>query len=248
MRKKCNIYYIPQNNLPYLCLNIKWFTAIMNKSFIFKCPLCNSIPDSEKEDFLNEVRFSMKSFKKDDWIISQGEEFAALHILIEGEVKTVMVDEKGDFMHIEIIKAPLPIASGFLFAGNNKSPVSIIAKKDAKIICIPKDNVFSLMKKHDAFMHAILTSISNKLQFLSEKIRLTSLKTIKAKTAYYLLRESEGEREFQLKASKQEIANLFGVSRQALTNVMKQLHEDDIIYMERRKIKIINRPALKIMF
>ncbi|NLC49681.1 MAG: Crp/Fnr family transcriptional regulator [Bacteroidales bacterium] len=220
----------------------------MNKSFIFKCPLCSSIPDSEKEDFLNEVHFNIKSYIKDEWIISQGEEFSALHILIEGEVKTVMVDEKGDFMHIENIKAPLPIASGFLFAGNNKSPVSVIAKREAKIIAIPKDNVFMLMKKHDTFMLAILASISNKTQFLSEKVRLTSLRTIKAKTAYYILRESEGESIFQLKMSKQDIASLFGVSRQALTNVMKQLHEDNIISMDRRKIKIVNRNALKIMF
>lgn len=220
----------------------------MNKSFIFKCPLCNSIPDSEKESFLNEVHFNVKSFKKDDWIIAQGEELNALHVLIEGEVKTVMVDEKGDFMHIENIKAPLPIASGFLFAGNNKSPVSVIAKGDAKIISIPKDNVFYLMRKYDVFMHAILISISNKLQFLSEKVRLTSLKTIKAKIAYYLLRESEGENTFHLKASKHEIANLFGVSRQALTNVMNQLHDDNIICMERRKIYIVDRKALKILF
>lgn len=220
----------------------------MNKSFIFKCPLCSSIPDSEKEDFLNEVHFNIKSYIKDEWIISQGEEFTALHILIEGEVKTVMVDEKGDFMHIEDIKAPLPIASGFLFAGNNKSPISVIAKKDAKIISIPKENVFMLMKKHDSFILAILASISNKTQFLSEKVRLTSLRTIKAKTAYYILRESEGESSFQLKMSKQDIASLFGVSRQALTNVMKQLHEDNIIYMESRKIKIVNRQALKVMF
>lgn len=220
----------------------------MNKSFIFRCPLCNSIPDSEKENFLNAVHFTIKNYNKDEWIISQGEECSALHILIEGEVKTVMVDEKGDFMHIENIKAPLPIASGFLFAGNNKSPVSVIAKRESKLISIPKANVFLLMKKHETFMHAILTSISNKLQFLSEKVRLTSLKTIKAKIAYYLLKESEGESEFQLKTSKQEIANLFGVSRQALTNVMKQLHEDGIIYMERRRIKIVNRQALKIMF
>lgn len=220
----------------------------MNKSFIFKCPLCSSIPDSEKEDFLNEVHFNIKSYIKDEWIISQGEEFSALHILIEGEVKTVMVDEKGDFMHIENIRAPLPIASGFLFTDNKKSPVSVIAQKETKVISIPKNNVFKLMKKHDAFMHAILASISNKLNFLSEKIRLTSLKTIKAKTAYYLLRESEGQKEFILTTSKQDIAHLFGVSRQALSNVMKELHDESIIEMDRRKIKIINRKALQTMF
>lgn len=229
-------------------MNLYIFLRIMYKSFIFKCPLCSSIPDTEKEDFLNDVQFSIKSYKTDEWIISQGEEFTSLHILIEGEVKTVMIDEKGDFMNIETIKAPLPIASGFLFAGNNKSPVSVIAKKETKIICIPKDIVFMLMKKHDAFMLAILSSISNKLQFMSEKVRLTSLRTIKAKLAYYLLKESEGETTFQLKTSKQEIASLFGVSRQALTNVMNQLHEENIIDMERRSIKIVNRHALKIMF
>ena len=220
----------------------------MNKSFIFKCPLCNSIPDSEKEDFLNDVRFSLKTFKKDEWIISQGEEYIALYILIEGEIKTVMMDEKGDFMHIENIKAPHPMATGFLFAGNNKSPITAIAINDCKLISIPKDNIFFLMKKYDAFMHAILTSISNKLQFLSEKIRLTSLRTIKAKLAYYLLKESNGESLFQLKLSKQEMANLFGVSRQALNSVMKQLHDEKIVEMEKRKIIILKRHELKTMF
>ena len=220
----------------------------MSKAFIFKCTLCNSIPESEKEDFLNEVRFTIKKYDKGEWIMSQGEDLMSLIILIEGEVKTVMVDENGDFMHIETIKAPLPIASGFLFTDNKKSPVSVIAKKECKIISIPKDIVFKLMKKHDAFMHAILSSISNKLQFLSEKIRLTSLKTIRAKTAYYLLKESEGEKEFQLSTSKQDIAYLFGVSRQALSNVMKELHEEQVINMDRRNINIINRQALKAMF
>ena len=210
--------------------------------------MCSSIPESEKEDFLNEVRFTIKKYDKGEWIMSQGEDLMSLIILIEGEVKTVMVDENGDFMHIETIKAPLPIASGFLFTDNKKSPVSVIAKKECKIISIPKDIVFKLMKKHDAFMHAILASISNKLQFLSEKIRLTSLKTIKAKTAYYLLRESEGKKEFQLTTSKQDIALQFGVSRQALSNVMKELHDEKIINMERRKIKITNRQALQTMF
>ena len=231
-----------------VCQCNKIIKLLMNKSFVFRCPLCSSIPDSEKENFLNDVRFSIKSFVKDEWIISQGEPYTSLQILIEGEIKTVMTDEKGDFMHIENIKAPLPIATGFLFAGNNKSPVSAIAKKDCKLICIPKENVFSLMQNYDEFMLAILSSISNKLYFVSEKLRLTSLRTIKAKLAYYLLKESEGESSFQLKSSKQEMSNLFGVSRPALTNVMKQLHEDKIIHMQRRKIDIVNRSALKKMF
>lgn len=221
---------------------------IMERTFIFNCPLCNSIPESEKEDFLNQVRFTIKSYKEDEWILSQGEDFTALYIIIEGKVKTVMVDDKGDFMHIENIEAPAPLASGFLFSDKSRSPISAIAEKDVKIITIPKDNVFLLMRNHEAFMHAILTSISNKLEVLSEKVRLTSLRTIRAKVAYYLLRESEGQNEFKLPTSKQEIANLFGVSRQALSNVMKELHDENKIDIDRRFIKIIDRHALRNMF
>lgn len=220
----------------------------MNKSFIFKCPLCNEIPEKEKDEFLQNVRFTIREYNKDEWIISQGEEYLFLNILIEGEIKTVMVDEKGDFMHIEVIKAPHPMATGFLFARNNKSPITAIAKTNCKLISIPKDNVFALMKKHDAFMHAILTSISNKLQFLSEKIRLTSLRTIKAKIAYFILQESKGETSFHLNTSKQEMADLFGVSRPALSNVIKQMEEEEVIRIQKRKVDILDRQELKAMF
>ena len=53
---------------------------------------------------MNDVRFTIKVLRKIvDYIAS--EEFTSLYILIEGEIKTVMTDEKGDFMHIEDIKA-----------------------------------------------------------------------------------------------------------------------------------------------
>ena len=215
---------------------------------IFQCPLCSSVPESQRDEFLRDVRFNVREYNKGDIIVTQGSLSETLFILIKGEVSTEMADEKGDFMEIEYIKAPNPMATGFLFAADNRSPVSAICQNNCKVIAIPKDNVYLLMRKYEAFMLTFLSYISNKVFFLSEKLRLVSLRTIRAKLAYYLLKESEGKEAFRLKSSREDMARLFSVSRPALVKVMMEMAEEGIIEVERRDIKINNRALLQNMF
>ncbi|KAF5077898.1 Crp-like helix-turn-helix domain protein [anaerobic digester metagenome] len=181
-------------------------------------------------------------------LVAQGSVYEMLYIVVKGEVVTEMSDEKGEFVKMELIRAPNPLATGFLFATDNISPVTALAKTDCVVILIPKDNVFLLMSKYRDFMKAFLAYISNKVAFLSEKLRLASLRTIRAKLGYYLLKESRGEQEFQLKMSKEELSRLLGVSRPALVNVMMQMADEGLIGVDRRKILIKDRIALQRLF
>lgn len=214
---------------------------------IFQCPLCNSIPIEQRDSFLKDVHYSVKRFGKGAMLVAQGAAYEMLYILVKGEVATEMADEKGDFMKMEVIKAPNPLATGFLFATNNVSPVTALAKTDCVAVLIPKENVYFLMGKYPEFMKAFLSYISNKIAFLSEKLRLASLRTIRAKLAYYILKESQGESKFQLRISKEEMSRLFGVSRPAMVNVMMQMAEEGIIEVHRRKIVLKDRKALQQM-
>ena len=104
------------------------------------------------------------------------------------------------------------------------------------------------MRKYEAFMLTFLSYISNKVFFLSEKLRLVSLRTIRAKLAYYLLKESEGMDVFKLKTSREDMARLFSVSRPALVKVLMEMAEEGLIEVERRDIKINNRVLLQNIF
>lgn len=219
-----------------------------NARMIFQCPLCSSVPEHQRDEFLDDVRFSVKEFNKGDVIVTQGSICEALFIVIKGEVSTEMADEKGDFMEIEYIKAPNPMATGFLFAADNRSPVSAICQSNCEVIAIPKDNVYLLMRKYETFMFKFLSYISNKVFFLSDKLRLVSLRTIRAKLAYYFLKESGGESEFRLKLTREDMARLFSVSRPALVKVMMEMAEERIIDVNGRNIKINNRAVLRNMF
>src|SRR5690606_7515031 len=109
---------------------------------IFQCPLCNSIPVAERADFLRDVRYRIKRYGKGDMLVAQGSGYEMLYIVVKGEVVTEMSDEKGEFVKMELIRAPNPLATGFLFATDNISPVTALAKTDCVVILIPKDNVF----------------------------------------------------------------------------------------------------------
>lgn len=214
---------------------------------IFQCPLCNTIPEIQRDEFLKDVRFTIKHYGKGETIVSQDARYESLYILIRGEIVTEMADEKGDFMKVAHIKAPNPLATGFLFATNNRSPVSAICKEACTAVVIPKENIYFLMRKYETFMLAFLSYISNKVSSLSEKLRLVSLRTIRAKLAYYLLRESAGRPSFRLNAPKEEIARLFNVSRPALVKVMMEMVAEGIIEVDRRNILIKDRAALQKM-
>lgn len=222
--------------------------GIEKAQMIFQCPLCSSIPENQRNDFLEDIRFTIKEYDKTDIIVTQGSQSETLFIVIEGEVSTEMVDEKGDFMEIEYIKAPNPIATGFLFAADNRSPVSAICKTRSMVIAVSKENVYFLMRKYEAFMLTFLSYISNKVFSLSEKLRLVSLRSIRAKLAYYLIKESAGRNIFRLKTSREDIARIFSVSRPALVKVMMEMADEGIIEVNRREISIKDRTTLQRMF
>lgn len=224
------------------------YPYLENERMIFQCPLCSSIPENQQNEFIKDVHFTVREYDKGDVIVTQGSISETLFIIVKGEIVTEMSDEKGDFMEIEYIKAPNPMATGLLFAADNRSPVSAICQSKCKIIAIPKDNVYLLMRKYESFMLKFLSYISNKVFYLSEKLRLVSLRSIRAKLSYYLLKESAGESVFRLKTSREDMARIFSVSRPALVKVMMEMAEEGIIEVNRREIKINDRNKLQSMF
>lgn len=216
-----------------------------DKNVIFKCPLCNAVPEKSREDFCNDVIFNLKHHKKGEVVVKQGAKYDHLYILIEGVVETEISDEKGDFVRMEQITAPNPLAAGFLFASYNHSPVTAVTTTDSVFVVIPKENIRFLMSKYNEFMLAFLSYISNKLAFFSEKLHLLSLRTIRAKLAYYLLRESNGSECVKLTMSKESLSRLFSVSRPALVKVMMELDDEGIIHVDGRTIVLKNRGALQ---
>ena len=89
-------------------------------------------------------------------------------------------------------------------------------------------------------MQNFLSMISSRAQFLSEKLRFHSFKSLKAKIAFYFLQETGDKKKFQLRHTQNELAELFGVARPSVGRVFYHLQEEQIVDIRYRQVTILN--------
>lgn len=216
----------------------------MNIDKLFLSPVLKNIPENQRDEFLKGFQYNTKRYKKDDFIAYQGDVVDALYILLEGSVKTEMILESGTVMNIETIKAPNPLAPAFLFAENNRFPVDVIALEDCELMIAPKESVMKQLATNEMFLKSYLAFNSNKTNFLSERIKLLSIKTIKGKLAQYILERTQNMA-FTLDKNQTQLAEYFGVARPSLARSLSEMIDEGIIELNKKEGKILNSKKFK---
>lgn len=209
------------------------------------CPLFRGLKLNQIEDALSHINYQIKSFSKDQTIVLSGEECRNLYIVMEGSVKGEMSDFSGKVIKIEDIESPRPLAVAFLFGKENYYPVNIVANCNVKLLMIPKSSVLELLQLNKVFLQNYLNVISNRAQFLSDKLRFLSFRSLKGKLAHYLLNLSGGElKEVVLPKSQVELAEMFGVARPSLGRALRDMHNSGIIKASAKYVQILDKKAL----
>jgi CRP-like cAMP-binding protein len=213
---------------------------------IENCIIFRGLNPQQVDELLNSISFKEKKYEKNDLIAHSDDEVRELLIIVDGSVRGEMTDFTGKTIKIEDIESPRMLAPAFLFGINNRYPVDIVANMNSIIIAISKDSFLKLLQTNKLVLTNYLNSISNRAQFLSNKIKFLSFQTIKGKIAHLLLqiRQKSGSDEFVMPKSQNELAEMFGVARPSLTRAMREMHDDGIIYAEGKSIKILDKNRL----
>ena len=202
--------------------------------------------DEENGLFPADMIYSINTYRKNELIFRQGDVCDALFVLIQGSVKTEMITENGNLLGIEIIKAPRPLAPAFLFSDNNRFPVDVTTLEDVEVLRIPKDEVMRLMTSQPDFMKQFLTHNANRTQFLTNRLQLLSIKTIKGKIAHFLLEQSnEQGQKFSINRNQTELAEFFGVARPSLARSLSEMVQERIISINKKEYTILNNKGLR---
>ena len=218
----------------------------MKKEDLASCPICSQIQIDDTEQFLLDLKCSIKSYAKNELIVRQGDICDSLYMLTLGSVKTEMITENGNILGIEIIKAPRPLAPAFLFSDNNHFPVDVTALEEVEIMKIPKDEILRLMMTNPDFMKQFLTHNSNRTQFLTNRLQLLSIKTIKGKIAHFLLESMTDEgKTFLINRNQTELAEFFGVARPSLARSLSEMIQDGIIRIDKKQFTILDSKSLR---
>ncbi len=217
----------------------------MDYSLLSNAPLFKGMTPGDVETILASVPFRVKKFQSRSMISQSGEPVNSLMVVISGIVKGEMADYSGRVIKIEDIPAPGALASAFIFGNRNRFPVNVIAVSDGELLLIDKPDFLILLMRNNILLVNFLNMISNRSQFLSEKIKFLNFKTIKGKLAHYILQKAgKNGTSVTFDMTQNDLADFFGVTRPSVARAIGDLEEEGYLQAKGKNIKIIDKEGL----
>ena len=128
-----------------------------------------------------------------------------------------------------------------VFSGENY-PGWLIASESSTVVEVEYQHVLEYLEDRESLI-SFIHSISQKMNHLTNKIEIISLKTVNQKVAFLLISgESVSGK------SVTEIAETLGCSREALSRALSELESGGVIMRENDDVKIKDLRALEALF
>ena len=218
------------------------YIEILKTSDLFK-----EMKESEIEVFLSSNTYKIKEFNKSDIFALAGDKVNHLMVVIEGNLIARMVSESGKYIQIEKIGRGRVIAPAMLFSTDNGFPVNVIPEERVIVFFMHKESFIKALRQSEQLLYNFMRIISDINRFLTDRIHTLSLKSIRGKLAAYIIEELENQKSKQtisIQLTRQELADKFAISRQALSRSLSELEEEGLISVNGREIRVNNRLKL----
>ncbi len=215
---------------------------MIQPEILCQSPIFRGISSEDLQELFSKIHYQVKTYAKNEFIVMGGDICDRQLIIQKGSVKAEMTDYSGKTIKIEDLIAPQPLATAFLFGQQNRFPVTVSANTEVEMVSIPKPEFVKLLQLNTMILNNYLNTISTRAQFLSQKLKFLSFKTIKQKIAHYLL-EKAGDRlqTVEIHQSQGQLAEMFGVTRPSLARTLGEMIQEGLIETDRRYIKILDK-------
>jgi len=205
-----------------------------------------AVLDFAELDQINESRHEA-SYRKGDIIIHEGSPTSHIIYLKSGLVKEYVKGNQEKEQILQIVKKFSYLGLSSLF-GDKVNHYSYAALEDINVCYIDISVFHQLIKENGSFGYEILVSVArDNLNNFNRFMKQSQKKTYGrvADAILYFSRIIYESPEFELPFTRQELADLIGISRESATRVLTKFHEDRIVDLSERRIRIDNLSLLQ---
>ena len=212
-----------------------------------KCPLFAGMNELSIELALGNVAYQIVGYDERDVYALAGMPCRFADIIISGSLICRMVSLSGKQVEVSRLRPGNLVAPAFIFAKDTTLPVSVETDSKVNILRMTPETLKTLIDKDEDIRMNFIHTLSNIDVFLTQKMKVLSLFTVREKVAYLLL-ERAGEQNsntIHLERSRQEIADSFGIQKFSLLRVLSDFEKEGIIRVDGKTIEILDRNKLK---
>lgn len=212
-------------------------------------PVFSSLSEKHLEE-LSEIMLE-KTYRKNQVIFDQGDPGDSLIIIRNGLVKISLVDSNNHEFIIKTFSMNDFFGEMSLLDGGPRSATAT-AVEDTQALIIFRDNFVGLIQKNPSVALGMLTELSNRLRTTTENISNLTFFDAYGKVARCLLDLADkiGKKEetglaMHLTLSRQELANMSGLSRETFARILKEFQVRGCLKVQGKKILILNEKIMR---
>lgn len=166
-----------------------------------------------------------------------GEKVRFMPLLLEGSLKILREDEKGDELLLYYIESGDTCAMTLTCCmGNAISNLRAIVEEDTLMILIPVDKMEQWIVDYRSWRSFVLNSYNNRMNELLAAIDSLAFKKLDERLWQYLVDKVKITSSTELNITHHEIADELNSSRVVISRLLKQLENSGKIVMNRNSI------------
>ena len=176
-----------------------------------------------------------------DTIIDYGDELRGLPLVIDGAMKILTQDEKGDELALYYLeRGDTCTMSMTCCMGQKKSNIRAVGETDVLFVTVPVNKMKEWTQKYESWMTFVFESYSSRFDELLSAVDNLAFNDMYARLHLYLKDQVMVKKSMTLELSHQDIAYDMHTSRVVISRLLKRLENDGIIELGRNKINLIH--------
>lgn len=164
----------------------------------------------------------------------------SLPIVISGSIKVIQMDKEGNEILLYYIKPGESCIMSFL-AGlhGDTSKIMAVVEEDVEVLLIPVAKASEWIQKFPEWSDFIFTLYQKRFEELLEVVNAVAFQKVDSRLLQLLLQKAALFRTKELAITHQQLANELGITREAVSRVLKQMEKEKMIVLSRNKISLL---------
>ena len=173
-------------------------------------------------------------------------------IIKRGRVAMCLCTPEGDMRNTMVLDAGCMFGNQTLFDGSPNSCQAEVVSDEAEVYVIPKEEASSRIRDNFQMTHNILMQSNRINRMLLTQIELMSFHHSEGRVCFYLLHlaeqyseEKNGQKLLYIRFTHQDIAEITGLSRVCVSNIISGLVKDRILMKKSGLYYVVQMDALR---
>jgi len=182
----------------------------------------------------------VKSFPAGAIILNINDYIKSIPIVLSGSIKVIRTDEDGREILLYYIKPTESCIMSVLAGLNeNTSKIKAIVEEEAELLLIPVSKASEWIRRFPEWTDFIFALYQKRFEELLDVVNAVAFQKVDVRLLHLLRQKSSLFQSREISVTHQQLANELGITREAVSRVLKQMEKEKLIALTRNKITLL---------